>query len=195
MKQRYVMAIIIFCYALPLILGGIQCVFEKNRFIRYKINHFFELEDYFRGNIIENHIFRHNIKNNYLYTYGVTGYTKVYLGLRSDITKIINSKYDENFLHEQDLRYNLYSNIKELKAKYGYNLSIKNNFKEISDNDLEIFMKLYKKEMRYKHDYQYSIVDNDLLYKNGKEVLQGLDELNLDLVTIYNQRFSNKANK
>lgn len=153
------------------------------------------MEDYFRGNIIENRIFRHNIKNNYLYTYGVTGYTKVYLGLIADITKIINSKYDENFLHEQELRYNLYSNIKELKAKYGYNLSIKNNFKEISDNDLEIFMELYKKEMRYQHDYQYSIVDNDLLYKNGKDVLKGLDELNLDLVTTYNQRFSNKANK
>lgn len=160
-------------------------------FFRYKISYFHELGDYFNKRIIENKIFSYSVKNNYLYTYGITGYTKVYLGLNADITKIINSKYDENYAHIKDGRHVLYSSIKELKEIYGNNLSLKKDFNDISDDDLKVFMDIYQKELQYKHDYEY-IKQDTLFYKNGNEVMNGLNELNTSLINTYNRRFSEK---
>ena len=157
-------------------------------FFRYEITFAFELRDYFNRKTIENEIFTYVLKNDTLYVYGLSGYTKVYLGLDVHIVKILNPEYENNYIQSLDGRGSYYSSIDELRQEYGSNLILAHNFDTVDDSDITTFMELLS-ESRPRESARYSFLeDSGDLYKDGKKMAQGLRSLNDSLIKEYEKR-------
>ena len=98
-RKVYVWLLIIVAIIGPLYLYiNIHRYMDTKAFFRYEINYFYELRDYFNNLTIENKMYRYIVKDDYLYTYGVSGYTKTKLGLGIHIIKVLNGEYEKNIL-------------------------------------------------------------------------------------------------
>ena len=151
-------------------------------FFRYEITFAFELRDYFNRKTIENEIFTYVLKNDTLYVYGLSGYTKVYLGLDVHIVKILNPEYENNYIQSLDGRGSYYSSIDELRQEYGSNLILEHHFGALDDTDIATFVELLN-ETKSRESSHYSFLeDSGDLYKDGKKMAQGLRILNNDLI-------------
>ena len=184
----------IFFFIIVSIIGSVYIYIHIHRYIytktffRYKITFVFELRDYFNRRTIENEMFTYVVKNDVLYVYGLSGYTKVNLGLDIQIVKIINPQYEDNYIPSLDGRGAFYSSINELREEYGKNLIIQNNFENLNDTDISIFVELLNEVKQNELLYYNFLEDSGDLYKNGKKMAQGLRSLNDSLIKEYKKR-------
>ena len=156
-------------------------------FFRYEITYFYELRDYFNNLTIENKMYRYIVKGDYLYTYGVSGYTKIKLGLGIHIIKVLNVEYEKNYIADVEGRGSFYSSIEDLRYGYLDNIIFFTNFEDMDDEDLDTFYLLYK-EVKDVEEHLSIIEKYPYGYKDGKKVTQGLRELNNSLVKEYRKR-------
>ena len=156
-------------------------------FFRYEITYLYELRDYFNNLTIENKLYRYVVKDDYLYTYGVSGYTKTKLGVGIHIIKVLNVEYEKNYIAQVEGRGSFYSSIEELRYGYLDDITFLTSFEDMDDEDLNTFYLLFK-EPNDIEKYLSFIEKSDLYYKDGKKVAQGLRELNNSLVKEYRRR-------
>ena len=177
MRKIWTILLIIFA-----IIGGIHIYINIHRYIntetffRYKITFVFELRDYFNQKTIENEMFGYIVKNDTLYVYGLSGYTKVKLGLAIQIIPTL------------DGRGSFYSSINELREEYGNNLILENNFEKLNDTDISIFIELFNEAKSRELVHYTFLEDSGDLYKDGKKIGQGLRLLNDSLIKEYEKR-------
>lgn len=169
----------------------LQYLRKEKIFFRYQINNFYELKDYFNDINIENYVFQYTIQNGFLYTYGLTGYTKANLGLHINVVKVVNAKYDKNLKSTVEGRGSFYSTIYGLGKTYSDKLVILNNFYFIENRDVEVFMRLYRKEIEEKNTYEH-IKGNSLYYRDGADIMCGLEEVNKLLTEEYQRRLDHQ---
>ena len=156
-------------------------------FFRYEINYFFEFRDYFNNITIENEMFRYIVKDDYIYTYGLSGYTKTKLGLGIHIIKALNIEYDKNYINEIERRKS-YSSLEEIKNKYmDEDVTFNTSFDSMDNEDINTFYSLYKRKKDLEEDLS-TIEKSRFSYKDGKKVAQGLRELNDSLIKEYMKR-------
>ena len=183
-RKVYVWLLIIVAIIGPLYLYiNIHRYMDTKAFFRYEINYFYELRDYFNNLTIENKMYRYIVKDDYLYTYGVSGYTKTKLGLGIHIIKVLNGEY----VAQVEGRGSFYSSIEELRYGYLDNITLLTSFEDIDDEDLNTFYLLFK-EPNDIEEHLSLIEKSHLYYKDGKKVAQGLWELNSSLVKEYMKR-------
>ena len=188
MRKVYVWILIIMAIIGPLYLYiNIHRYMDTKTFFRYEINYFYELRDYFNNLTIENKMYRYVVKDDYLYTYGVSGYTKTKLGLGIHIIKVLNVEYEKNYIADVEGRGLFYSSIEELRYGYLDNITLLRSFEDMDDEDLNTFYLLFKK-LNDIEEYLSPIEKSHLYYKDGKKVAQGLRELNNSLVKEYRRR-------
>lgn len=156
-------------------------------FFRYEITYFYELRDYFNNLTIENKMYTYIVKGDYLYTYGVSGYTKTKLGLGIHINKVLNVEYEKNYIAQVEGRGSIYSSIEELRYGYLDDITLLTSFEDMDDEDLDTFYLLFK-ETKNVEKHLSIIEKSHLYYKDGKKVAQGLRELNNSLVKEYRKR-------
>ena len=156
-------------------------------FFRYEITYLYVLRDYFNNLTIENDMYRYVVKDDYLYTYGVSGYTKTKLGVGIHIIKVLNVEYEKNYIAQVEGRGSFYSSIEELRYGYLDDITLLKSFEDMDDEDLNTFYLLFK-EPNDIEKYLSFIEKSDLYYKDGKKVAQGLRELNNSLVKEYRRR-------
>ena len=160
---------------------------DTKTFFRYEINYFYELRDYFNNLTIENKVYSYTVKDDNLYIYGVSGYTKIKLGLGIHIIKVLNMEYEKNYIADVEGRGSFYSSIEELRYGYLDNITLLTNFEDMDDEDLDTFYLLYKKT-KIDEEYLAIIEKYPYGYKDGKKVTQGLRELNNSLIKEYRKR-------
>ena len=160
---------------------------DTKTFFRYEITYFYELRDYFNNLTIENKMYTYIVKGDYLYTYGVSGYTKTKLGLGIHIIKVLNVEYEKNYIDQVEGRGSFYSSIEELRYGYLDDITFLTSFEDMDDEDLNTFYLLFK-EPNDIEKYLSLIEKSDLYYKDGKKVAQGLRELNNSLIKEYRKR-------
>ena len=180
-----------FCLLLLLIMAMVGSLYlyvnihrylDTKTFFRYKITFVFELRDYFNQRTIENEMFTYVVKNDTLYVYGLSGYTKVNLGMGVHIIKTLNPEYENNYIPSLDARGPYYSSIDELRQEYGSNLILEHHFGALDDTDIATFVELLN-ETKSRESSHYSFLeDSGDLYKDGKKMAQGLRILNNDLI-------------
>ena len=188
MRKVYVWILIIIAIIGPLYLYiNIHRYMDTKTLFRYEINYFYELRDYFNNLTIENKVYGYTVKDDYLYTYGVSGYTKTKLGLGIHIIKVLNMEYEKNYIADVEGRGSFYSSIEELRYGYLDNITLLTNFEDIDDEDLNTFYLLFKK-LNDIEEYLSPIEKSHLYYKDGKKVAQGLRELNDSLIKEYMKR-------
>ena len=156
-------------------------------FFRYEINYFFEFRDYFNNITIENEMYTYIVKGDYIYTYGLSGYTKTKLGLGIHIIKVLNVEYDKNYINEIERRKS-YSSLEEIKDKYmDEDVAFITSFQSMDDEDINTFYLLYNWRKDIEEDLS-TIEKSRFSYKDGKKVAQGLRELNDSLLKEYMKR-------
>ena len=188
MRKVCVWFLIIVAIIGPLYLYiNIHRYMDIKTFFRYEITYFNELRDYFNNLTIENKMYRYVVKDDYLYTYGVSGYTKIKLGLGIHIIKVLNVEYEKNYIAQVEGRGSFYSSIEELRYGYLDDITLLTSFEDMDDEDLNTFYLLFK-EPNDIEKYLSFIEKSDLYYKDGKKVAQGLRELNNSLVKEYRRR-------
>ena len=188
MRKACVWFLIIVAIIGPLYLYiNIHRYMDIKTFFRYEITYFYELRDYFNNLTIENKMYRYIVKGDYLYTYGVSGYTKIKLGLGIHIIKVLNVEYEKNYIAQVEGRGSFYSSIEELRYGYLDDITLLTSFEDMDDEDLNTFYLLFK-EPNDIEKYLSFIEKSDLYYKDGKKVAQGLRELNNSLVKEYRRR-------
>ena len=160
---------------------------DTKTFFRYEITYFYELRDYFNNLTIENNIYRYVVKDDYLYTYGLSGYTKIKLGVGIHIIKVLNVEYEKNYIANVEGRGTFYSSIEELRYGYLVDITLLRSFEDMDDEDLNTFYLLFKK-LNNIEEYLLPIEKSHLYYKDGKKVAQGLRDLNNSLVKEYMKR-------
>ena len=155
---------------------------DTKTFFRYEITFVFELRDYFNQRTIENEMFTYIVKNDTLYVYGLSGYTKVELGMGVHIIKVLNPEYESKYIPSLDARGPYYSSIDELRQEYGGKLMLEHNFGALDDTDIATFVELLN-ETKSRESSHYSFLeDSGDLYKDGKKMAQGLRILNDALI-------------
>ena len=168
---------------------------DTKTFFRYEITFVFELRDYFNQRTIENEMFTYVVKNDTLYVYGLSGYTKVNLGMGVHIIKTLNPEYENNYIPSLDARGPYYSSIDELRQEYGSNLILEHNFDALDDTDIATFVELLN-ETKSRESSHYSFIeDSGDLYKDGKKMAQGLRILNDALIGEYMERTEKSKEK
>ena len=173
-----IMAMVGFLY----LYVNIHRYLDTKTFFRYEITFVFELRDYFNQRTIENEMFTYIVKNDTLYVYGLSGYTKVKLGMGVHIIKVLNPEYESNYIPSLDARGPYYSSIDELRQEYGSNLILEHHFGALDDTDIATFVELLN-ETKSRESSHYSFLeDSGDLYKDGKKMAQGLRSLNDDLI-------------
>ena len=188
MRKVYVWILIIIAIIGPLYLYiNIHRYMDTKTLFRYEINYFYELRDYFNNLTIENKVYSYTVKDDFLYIYGVSGYTKIKLGLGIHIIKVLNMEYEKNYIADVEGRGSFYSSIEELRYGYLDNITLLTNFEDIDDEDLNTFYLLFKK-LNDIEEYLSPIEKSHLYYKDGKKVAQGLRELNDSLIKEYMKR-------
>ena len=188
MRKVYVWILIIMAIIGPLYLYiNIHRYMDTKTFFRYDINYFYELRDYFNNLTIENKMYRYVVKDDNLYTYGVSGYTKVKLGLGIHIIKVLNGEYEKNYIAQVEGRGSFYSSIEELRYGYLDDITLLTSFEDMDDEDLNTFYLLFK-EPNDIEEHLSLIEKSHLYYKDGKKVAQGLRELNNSLIKEYMKR-------
>lgn len=188
MRKVYVWLLIIVAIMGPLYLYiNIHRYMDTKTFFRYEVNYFYELRDYFNDLTIENKMYRYIVKGDYLYTYGLSGYTKIKLGLGIHIIKVLNVEYEKNYIADVEGRGSFYSSIEDLRYGYLDNIIFLTNFEDMDDEDLDTFYLLYK-EVKDVEEYLSIIEKYPYGYKDGKKVTQGLRELNNSLDKEYRKR-------
>ena len=188
MKKVCIWFLIIMAIMGPLYLYiNIHRYMDIKTFFRYEITYFNELRDYFNNLTIENKMYRYVVKDDYLYTYGVSGYTKTKLGVGIHIIKVLNVEYEKNYIAQVEGRGSFYSSIEELRYGYLDDITLLTSFEDMDDEDLNTFYLLFK-EPNDIEKYLSFIEKSDLYYKDGKKVAQGLRELNNSLVKEYRRR-------
>lgn len=160
---------------------------DTKTFFRYEITYFYELRDYFNNLTIENKMYTYIVKGDYLYTYGVSGYTKTKLGVGIHIIKVLNVEYEKNYIDQVEGRGSFYSSIEELRYGYLDDITLLRSFEDMDDEDLNTFYLLFKK-LNNIEEYLLPIEKSHLYYKDGKKVAQGLRELNDSLIKEYMKR-------
>ena len=140
-------------------------------FFRYEITYFYELRDYFNNLTIENEMYTYIVKGDYLYTYGVSGYTKTKLGLGIHIIKVLNVEYEKNYIADVEGRGSFYSSIGELRYGYLDDITFLTNFEDMDDEEYLSIIEKYPD-----------------VYKDAKKVVQGLRDLNDSLIKEYRKR-------
>ena len=162
---------------------------DTKTFFRYEINFLdYELRDYFKNLTIENIMYRYVVKGDYLYTYGVSGYTKIKLGVGIRIIKVLNLEHEKNYIFDVEGRGSHYSSIEELRKGYSDDMTLLTNFDTMDDEDIKTFNFLLYKETPYIERFLSLIETNHYSYKDGKKVAQGLRELNDSLIKEYRKR-------
>ena len=188
MRKVYAWILIIIAIIAPLYLYiNIHRYMDTKTFFRYEINYFYELRDYFNNLTIENNIYRYVVKDDYLYTYGLSGYTKIKLGVGIHIIKFLNVEYEKNYIANVEGRGTFYSSIEELRYGYLDDITLLRSFEDMDDEDLNTFYLLFKK-LNNIEEYLLPIEKSHLYYKDGKKVAQGLRELNDSLIKEYMKR-------
>ena len=188
MRKVYVWILIIMAIIGPLYLYiNIHRYIDTKTFFRYEITYLYELRDYFNNLTIENNIYRYVVKDDYLYTYGLSGYTKIKLGVGIHIIKVLNVEYEKNYIANVEGRGTFYSSIEELRYGYLDNITLLRSFEDMDDEDLNTFYLLFKK-LNNIEEYLLPIEKSHLYYKDGKKVAQGLRELNDSLIKEYMKR-------
>lgn len=188
MRKVYAWILIIIAIMAPLYLYiNIHRYMDTKIFFRYEINYFYELRDYFNNLTIENKIYRYVVKDDYLYTYGLSGYTKIKLGVGIHIIKVLNVEYEKNYIANIEGRGTFYSSIEELRYGYLDDITLLRSFEDMDDEDLNTFYLLFKK-LNDIEEYLSPIEKSQLYYKDGKKVAQGLRELNNSLLKEYMKR-------
>ena len=188
MRKVYAWILIIIAIIAPLYLYiNIHRYMDTKTFFRYEINYFYELRDYFNNLTIENNIYRYVVKDDYLYTYGLSGYTKIKLGVGIHIIKVLNVEYEKNYIANVEGRGTFYSSIEELRYGYLDDITLLTSFEDMDDEDLNTFYLLFKK-LNNIEEYLLPIEKSHLYYKDGKKVAQGLRELNDSLIKEYMKR-------
>lgn len=188
MRKVYAWILIIIAIIAPLYLYiNIHRYMDTKTFFRYEINYFYELRDYFNNLTIENNIYRYVVKDDYLYTYGLSGYTKIKLGVGIHIIKVLNVEYEKNYIANVEGRGTFYSSIEELRYGYLDDITLLRSFEDMDDEDLNTFYLLFKK-LNNIEEYLLPIEKSHLYYKDGKKVAQGLRELNDSLIKEYMKR-------
>ena len=168
-RKVYVWLLIIIAIIDPLYLYiNIHRYMDTKTLFRYEINYFYELRDYFNNLTIENKVYGYTVKDDYLYTYGVSGYTKTKLGLGIHIIKVLNMEYEKNYIADVEGRGSFYSSIEELRYGYLDNITLLTNFEDIDDEDLDTFYSLYK-ETKIAEEYLSIIEKSPYGYKDGKK--------------------------
>ena len=161
---------------------------DTKTFFRYEINFLdYELRDYFKNLSIENIMYKYIVKGDYLYTYGISGYTKIKLGVGIHIIKVLNLEYEKNYIADVEGRGSHYSSIEELRNGYSDDMTLLTNFDTMDDEDIKTFYLLYKKT-RYIEEFLSLIETSHYSYKDGKKVAQGLRDLNDSLIKEYRKR-------
>ena len=188
MRKACVWFLIVVVIMGPLYLYiNIHRYMDTKTFFRYEITYFYELRDYFNNLTIENNMYTYIVKGDYLYTYGVSGYTKTKLGLGIHIIKVLNVEYEKNYIAQVEGRGSFYSSIEELRYGYLDDITLLTSFEDMDDEDLNTFYLLFK-EPNDIEEHLSLIEKSDLYYKDGKKVAQGLRELNNSLVKEYMKR-------
>ena len=188
MRKACVWFLIVVAIMGPLYLYiNIHRYMDIKTFFRYEITYFYELRDYFNNLTIENKMYRYVVKGDYLYTYGVSGYTKTKLGLGIHIIKVLNVEYEKNYIAQVEGRGSFYSSIEELRYGYLDDIILLTSFEDMDDEDLNTFYLLFKK-LNNIEEYLLPIEKSHLYYKDGKKVAQGLRELNDSLIKEYMKR-------
>ena len=188
MRKVYVWILIIMAIIGPLYLYiNIHRYIDTKTFFRYEITYLYELRDYFNNLTIENNIYRYVVKDDYLYTYGLSGYTKIKLGVGIHIIKVLNVEYEKNYIANVEGRGTFYSSIEELRYGYLDDITLLRSFEDMDDEDLNTFYLLFKK-LNNIEEYLLPIEKSHLYYKDGKKVAQGLRDLNNSLVKEYMKR-------
>ena len=188
MRKACVWLLIIMAIMGPLYLYiNIHRYMDIKTFFRYEITYFYELRDYFNNLTIENKMYTYIVKGDYLYTYGVSGYTKTKLGLGIHIIKVLNFEYEKNYIADVEGRGSFYSSIEELRYGYLDDITLLTSFEDMDDEDLDTFYLLYK-EIKDVEEYLSIIEKYPDDYKDEKKVAQGLRELNASLVKEYMKR-------
>lgn len=157
-------------------------------FLRYQITVFREARDYINNVSVENFTYAYEEKNGYLYLYGIGGYTRVKLGLLSEVLKIPNEEYYRN-LHLEDGRGMYRSTLWDLQNIYGNKILIQNNFDTLSYDEIKIFKKLKCRgedmlQFMEKMDSEHGNIEIEGMVKNKKhteDVYNNLKYLNLKL--------------
>ncbi len=187
-RKVYVWLLIIIAIIGPLYLYiNIHRYMDTKTLFRYEINYFYELRDYFNNLTIENKVYGYTVKDDYLYTYGLSGYTKIKLGVGIHIIKVLNVEYEKNYIANVEGRGTFYSSIEELRYGYLDNITLLRSFEDMDDEDLNTFYLLFKK-LNDIEEYLSPIEKSHLYYKDGKKVAQGLRELNDSLIKEYMKR-------
>lgn len=187
-RKVYVWLLIIIAIIGPLYLYiNIHRYMDTKTLFRYEINYFYELRDYFNNLTIENKVYGYTVKDDYLYTYGLSGYTKIKLGVGIHIIKVLNVEYEKNYIANVEGRGTFYSSIEELGYGYLDNITLLRSFEDMDDEDLNTFYLLFKK-LNDIEEYLSPIEKSHLYYKDGKKVAQGLRELNDSLIKEYMKR-------
>lgn len=188
MRKGYVWILIIMAITDLLYLYiNIHRYMTTKTFFRYEINYFFEFRDYFNDITIENEMYTYIVRGDYIYTYGLSGYTKTKLGLGIHIIKVLNVEYDKNYINEIERRKS-YSSLEEMKDKYmDEDVAFTTSFQSMDDEDINIFYSLYKRKKALEEDLS-TIEKSRFSYKDGKKVAQGLRELNNSLLKEYMKR-------
>ncbi len=188
MRKSCVWLLIIVAIMGPLYLFiNIHRYMDTKTFFRYEISYFNELRDYFNELTIENKMYDYIVKDDYLYTYGVSGYTKINLGLGIQIIKVLNVEYEKNYIADVEGRRSFYSSIDELRYGYLDDITLLTNFEDMDDEDINTFYLLYKRRPDIEV-FLSSIEKSRFSYKDGKKVAQGLRELNDSLIKEYMKR-------
>ena len=187
-RKVYIWFLIIVAIIGPLYLYiNIHRYMDIKTFFRYEITYFYELRDYFNNLTIENKMYTYIVKGDYLYTYGVSGYTKTKLGLGVHIIKVLNTDYEKNYIAQVEGRGSFYSSIEELRYGYLDDITLLTSFEDMDDEDLDTFYLLFK-ETKNVEKHLSIIEKSHLYYKDGKKLAQGLRELNNSLLKEYMKR-------
>lgn len=146
---------------------------------RYSFHDGFCLKDEWKGMVLEPNCFSYEYKFPFLYTYGVSGYTKTnIIPFVANFKKVVNEGYYDT-IPDPSLDWPVKS-IKELKSAYGDAAAIFFTMEQIDSEDKEIFASLRERGMRsYSHMASFTWkASNDDDDDERKQWLEGLETLN-----------------
>jgi hypothetical protein len=102
---------------------------------------------------IEPAIFAYQFSPPYIYTYGLSGYTKTDVVPFGKIEKIANMSYYNSIPDDEEIIGPYRSPLKLVQEKFGSQLVLINTFQDISAKDYQIYIELQREGKESKTDY------------------------------------------
>jgi hypothetical protein len=130
---------------------------------------------------IEPWIFSYRFCPPYLYTYGISGYTKTDVAPFGKVKKIANMSYYDTIPDDEEIIGPYGSPLKLVQEKFGSQLIVQDSFQNISSEDYQIYQELHKEGAQRRQSY----FSSTMIKKKFSERKEELMKMEKDLDKFY----------